>query len=313
MHGRATANPHAAQHLAALRWLLVSPSFLQPTPASSAGVFEWSAGELAGVEQWLQSLAAQPDVLLQWMDARRTKRLGHYAEHLLEFYLLHSAVHTLQAAHLQLRGETGATLGEIDFLLANAHGHRLHWELAVKFFLCMSTASMVAPSDFLGPNNVETLAHKWHKVFEKQLTHTPPSPWNDFTWQPQAFTRGWMFYRWGYPVPSCPALNPAHCKGFWTPLADMADLPAARYVHLSRLQWMAPVAFIDMLDSHGHGHDDSEGGVAPQLLSREETAQALGHYWAESGGRRDAQMLAQLSDGEHPREVQRFFIRHNEA
>ena len=209
MQDRATANPPAAQHLAALRWLLLSPHFLQPTPAARVGVFKWSAGESAGVELWLQRQAAQPETLLQWMAVRPTKRLGHYAEHLLEFYLTHSAVHTLQAAHVQLRGETGATLGEIDFLLTDSYGHRLHWELAVKFFLCMSTSSTVAPSDFFGPNNVETLAHKWHKVFEKQLTHMPPPPWSDHTWQPQAFTRGWMFYRWGHAVPSCLALNPA--------------------------------------------------------------------------------------------------------
>ena len=309
MQGRARANPLALQHLAALRWLLLSPSFLQPTPAASASVFEWCVGESAGAKEWLQRLAAQPETLLQWMDARPTKRLGHYAEHLLEFYLTHSAVHHLQAAHLQLRGETGATLGEIDFLLTDASGRRLHWELAVKFFLCMSTASTVAASDFLGPNNVETLAHKWHKVFEKQLAHTAPPPWNENTWQPQAFTRGWMFYRWGRQVPRCPALNPAHCKGFWTPHADMADLPSARYVHLSRLQWMAPVASIDMLD----GDCDSGGDGSAQMLNRSEMAQTLERCWKESGDRRDAQMVAQLSDGEHPREVQRFFIRHNES
>ena len=291
----------AAQHLAALRWLLLSPSLLHPTPSALANSFSWNTDDARQVDQWLDDLKLQPDALLRWMQARPSKRLGHHAEHLLEFYLTHGPVHTLQAAHLQLRGESGAkaasTVGEIDFLLKDGLGHRLHWELAVKFFLCMSNASSVTPDDFLGPNNVETLAHKWNKVFAKQLTHLPPAPWNANTWTAQAFTRGWMFYRWGFAVPSCDALHTDHCKGWWIEHAHMHDLPNARYVHLPRLQWMAPITSLTMLANDA------------ALLPRDAMAQTLADYWAASQGRDDAQMVARLSDGDQPVEVQRFFIR----
>ena len=290
----------AAQHLVTLRWLLLSPSLLRPTPSAAAGSFVWSAGDAQRVTQWLDSLQAQPEALVQWMQARTTKRLGHHAEHLLEFYLTHGPVHQLQAAHVQLRSESGATLGEIDFLVTDDHGQRLHWELAVKFFLCMSTASSVTPHDFLGPNNVETLAHKWNMVFAKQLAHTPPAPWNEHAWQALAFTRGWMFYRWGFTVPTCEALHADHCKGWWIAHADMQLLPAARYVHLPRLQWMAPITSTAMMAN----------GV--QLLEREAMAQHLAQYWAANPGRDDAQMIAQLGDGDETTEAQRFFIHYSQ-
>ncbi len=267
-------------------------------PSALADSFVWTPQDAHSVSDWLTQLQLSSDALVQWMQTRTTKRLGHRAEHLLEFYLTHGPVHQLQAAHVQLRGNTGATLGEIDFLLTGPQGQRLHWELAVKFFLCMSSASSVSPDDFLGPNNIETLAHKWNKVFAKQLTHTPPAPWGAHAWQAQAITRGWMFYRWGCAVPTCAALNPHHCKGWWIQHADMQLLPAARYVHLSRLQWMAPVAALSMLAS------------GTQLLQRDAMAHTLAQHWAASQGRDDAQMIVQLSDGDLPAEVQRFFIRY---
>ncbi len=252
------------------------------------------------MESWLRTLDAQPDLLLEWMQARHTRRLGHYAEHLLEFYLSKGPTHTLHAARIQLQSPQGVTQGEMDFLLTDMQGRRLHWELAVKFFLCMSSASSITAMDFLGPNGVETLAHKWHKVFERQLACMPPAPWSDHPWQAQAFTRGWMFYRWGSAVPTCDALHPAHCKGWWIDHAQMHQLPVARYLHLPRLQWMAPVTLAAI-------------GADEVAHEREAMAEHLAQYWASNPGREDAQMVVQLTEGadtsDQAQEIQRFFIR----
>jgi uncharacterized protein len=161
--------------------------------------------------------------------------------------------------------------------------------------------SVATPADFIGPNGVETLAHKWHKLFARQLAHTPPAPFDTQRWQPQAYTRGWMFYRWGQPTPHCPALLAEHCKGWWIDWARMADLPNARYVQLPRLHWMAPLASLSQL------------GANAQVLGRDAMAQYLQSLWAQGERSTDALMVVQLSDdgwaqGEE-REVQRFFIR----
>jgi uncharacterized protein len=302
----------ASAHVAALRWLLLSPPLVAVPPGASAQLASFSAAESAAIVQWLDGLQADSRTLLAWIQRNPEVRIGRYAERLLEFYLLHAPaqaasqlpLHRLLAAHVPLRSEVNGikvTQGELDFLLANAQGQRLHWELAVKFFLCTATGVVAAPTDFIGPNGVETLAHKWHKLFARQLTHTPPAPWNAHPWQPQAFTRGWMFYRWGVPVPHCDALHPRHCQGWWVDVAHMDTLPDAVYAYLPRLHWMAPLATVAQL------------GPQAVVLGRRAMAAYLLALWANGVRRADAQMLVQLGDDasvpEASVEMQRFFVR----
>lgn len=298
----------ASAHWAALRWLLLSSPLVLSPPGASAQLASFTASENARVVQWLDSLQADNAELVAWMQAKPEVRIGRYAERLLEFYLTfapaHLALHRLVAAHVPLRSEIKGikvTQGELDFLLTNAQDVHLHWELAVKFFLCTATGDVATPTDFIGPNGVETLAHKWHKLFARQLTHTPPAPWDVHAWQSQAFTRGWMFYRWGYAVPTCDALHPQHGRGWWMDWADMGALPDATYVHLPRLHWMAPVGSVEQLGSHA------------VVLARDAMALYLRRLWQTSERRSDAQMVVQLHDGRAgnaaPSEVQRIFIR----
>ena len=261
------------------------------------------------------------------MQSRPEARIGRYAERLLEFYLIHGPTHRLQAAHVPLRSVLNGlmvTHGELDFLLTSLPNlqtqlqtqqqlqlqveQSLHWELAVKFFLCTATGETATPADFIGPNGVETLAHKWHKLFANQLTraqsHTLPAPWDANDWQPQAYTRGWMFYRWGYKVPRCEALHPEHGQGWWVNAADFATLPQAEYAFLPRLHWMALLADLAQLGSQA------------VVLQRDAMAVYLQTEWASSGRTHDALMVAQLDatldgppSGQARSEVRRFFIR----
>jgi uncharacterized protein len=299
-------------HLAALRWLLLSAPLVVVPPGALAQLATFDAVERAGIDQWLCSLHAHPQALLAWMQAKPEVRIGRYAERLLKFYLTHAPaqpaspapLHRLLAAHVPLRTEVNGikvTQGELDFLLTNAQGQHLHWELAVKFFLCTATSDVATPTDFIGPNGVETLAHKWHKLFARQLTHTPPEPWNAQPWQPQAFTRGWMFYRWGRAVPKCDALHPQHGQGWWVDVAEMHVLPDARYAYLPRLHWMAPLASVEQL------------GPQAVVLARDEMAVHLCTLWASGVRSADAHMLVQLEQSDASLggacEVQRFFVR----
>jgi uncharacterized protein len=195
----------ASAHLAALGWLLLSSPLVVVPPGAAAQLASFTDGESAAITRWLHSLQADSQALVAWMQAKPEVRIGRYAERLLEFYLSHApsssaspvaahapshlsphlsphsspqqSLHSLVAAHVPLRSEVNGlrvTQGELDFLLTNAQGQHLHWELAVKFFLCTATGDVATPADFIGPNGVETLAHKWHKLFARQLTHMPP-------------------------------------------------------------------------------------------------------------------------------------------
>ncbi len=297
----------AQQHLATLRWLLLSPPLVVAPSALPVGapraqtpLAVFTPSQRDSIALWLEELAQGSQLLTRWLQARPQARIGRYAEDLLEFYLTHGPQHCLAAAHVPLRTEVNGavvTHGELDFLLTDALGQRSHWELAVKFFLCTATGDTATPVDFIGPNGVETLAHKWHKLFAKQLTHLPPAPWDAHSWQPQAFTRGWMFYRWGSAVPRCDALHVQHCKGWWVDWADMAQLPEGQYVYLPRLQWMAPVASLAQL------------GLGSVVAARSEMQDYLATQWASTQRRSDAQMVVLMSGSDGAAvEVQRFFI-----
>jgi uncharacterized protein len=300
--------PTVHAHLAALRWLLLSPPLVTVPSGATARLAHFSLEEQAAIAQWLTTLEQAPAPLTAWMQTRYEVRIGRYAEQLLEFYLTHGPQHRLQAAHVPLRsvldgGKNPVTLthGELDFLLTDAAGQYLHWELAVKFFLCTAVGDVATPADFIGPNGVETLAHKWHKLFARQLTHTPPAPFDTQAWQPQAYTRGWMFYPWGHPLPHCEALHADHGKGWWTDWARMTELPDANYVLLPRLHWLAPLTSLAQLSAQA------------QVLSREAMALHLQNLWLDGERTTDALMVARLEEGAlQPhlrREVGRFFIR----
>ena len=134
-----------------LLWLLCSPGLLragagqipqaQPEmqsgmPSESLPGTQLDAGRYPRqtLTDLLRQLDAQPARLHAQLAASPQKRLGHYAEQLLAFFLGEGAIGRLIASNLPLR-RANQTLGECDFLLETHDGVRLHWELAVKCYL----------------------------------------------------------------------------------------------------------------------------------------------------------------------------------
>jgi uncharacterized protein len=239
--------------LADLRWLLLAPPLLNPEYVDFVGkIVAHSDDERVQIENWLQSLyePEQQMKLSAWMASKPAKqivRLGRYAEHLVEFYLRFGPLERLVAANLQIRAAALAmqrkdftTLGEVDFLLRDTKDKPLHWELAVKYFVCRNLAKPRV-DDLVGPDSAETFDQKIDKVMGKQLVQTPPAPYDQTMWQPQAFTRGWMFYRRGKDVPVIAELAANHLKGFWVEHKDITDMPNGFYYIVPRARWLSPV------------------------------------------------------------------------
>jgi uncharacterized protein len=239
--------------LADLRWLLLAPPLLNPQFSDfSQKIVLHTASQLEQIDAWLLGLEApeQKEKLSAWMASKPAKqivRLGRYAEHLIEFYLRFGPLERLVAANLQIRAAALAmqrkdftTLGEVDFLLRDTSDKPFHWELAVKYFVCRDIAKPRV-DDLVGPDSAETFDQKIDKVMGKQLVQTPPSPYDQTLWQPQAFTRGWMFYRRGKDIPVIPELAENHLKGFWVEHKDITDLESGDYYILPRARWLSPV------------------------------------------------------------------------
>ncbi|WP_119156277.1 DUF1853 family protein [Caldimonas tepidiphila] len=295
-----------AQALRDLRWLLLSPPLLADG-AFSAPVQRFDAAETAAIEAWLAQLEENPAALGAFLarHAAAPLRLGRQAERLLEFFLREGPTHRLVAANLPLRHAPGSqpgtdhtTRGEIDYLLEDAAGRPWHWELAVKFFLCTAEGDVAGAADFVGPDRVERLPGKLHKLFSRQLAHAAPPPFDDRPWRPAACTRGWLFYRHDRPRPHCALLAHDHLCGHWIEPSELDALPPGRYLHVPRTGWMAP------LRADGAARP-WEGGAVRGEIAR---------MWAGApppGVRRwpTAQLVARIEpEGEAWRETGRWFV-----
>jgi uncharacterized protein len=268
------AAPSAARCRADLAWLLQSPPLLSLVPQRfSAAVQAFDAEQSQAITAWLAQLDAQhlqADVA-QALPTKAPLRLGRYAERLMAYFLRESKQFELIAANLPLRravhqidgtayvagtdhtagtdhikpfvNKQHTTIGEFDYLLHDTAGTHWHWELAVKFYLYhASTNTAPQAHDFKGPAGKDTLGLKLGKVFDKQLMHLPPAPYDTVHWQPAAYARGWLFYPHGVANALCDVLNPQHLRGWWLTIAGFEStvFDSAYFVHLPRLHWLAP-------------------------------------------------------------------------
>jgi uncharacterized protein len=239
----------AAEWLADLRWLLLAPALLNPSFVDfQKRIVEFDIDQRALIAAWLDNLEQNNAPLIAWMAAKPPKqivRLGRYAEHLVEFFLRFGPTHQCIAANLQILAQPNAlkkdhtTIGEIDFLLQDDLARNLHWELAVKYFVCRDVVNP-GVADLQGPDSAETFDHKIAKIMGKQLAQRPPPPFADQDWHSQAMTRGWMFYRLGGAKPHIPELSSDHCSGFWIERSDISQLEASCFLILPRARWLCP-------------------------------------------------------------------------
>lgn len=230
-----------------LAWLLFSPDLLS----------EWGAGApLAGpastvparqaVVDWLRVVDLDPAAIHASVHRPGLKRLGFYAEALLEYFLAHGPAAKLIAANIPLRA-AGQTLGEIDFLLENQLGERLHWELAVKFYLHVGTDSMMPATlaSFVGPNLQDRLDLKRARLLQHQLKLSARDEFASLgfggSWRAELFVKGRLFYR-AEPSHLPMELAVDHLRGWWQTVSDWRDSvsrEADAVVMLPRLDWLA--------------------------------------------------------------------------
>ncbi|MGZ3183866.1 MAG: DUF1853 family protein [Telluria sp.] len=241
----------AHPHVRALAWLLDSPGLLDPHDPHWQGRIASLPPADAGTERWLHALDADPAPLLTALGARADTRLGLYAEKLMSFYYRERGL--LLAHGLQVKGER-ATVGEFDFLLDDGAGGAVHIEFATKFYLLEGVAPDLLDT-LVGPNLADSLGQKMRKITGQQLqlaSHPAaqaalPRP----VTRAQALVKGWLFYPRG-KVSGIDGLDPDHCRGLWCELDGLDSLQGEAFVHLPRMQWLAPWQAADEGQLLGH-------------------------------------------------------------
>ncbi len=138
-----------------LAWLLFAPDLLRAADAGAPLAEPCASdGKRDAVLAWLAQLDAALDAHTH---NPKSTRLGIYAESLLEYFTAHGPLTRLIAANVPLHWQR-RTIGECDFLLEDHAGARLHWELAVKFYLHIGgvVPHLARLSDYVGLRRAES-------------------------------------------------------------------------------------------------------------------------------------------------------------
>lgn len=233
-------------HVRSLAWMLTSPSMLaKNSPVWHHQIANLILPERSKLRAWLQALDQQPTQLHEALALHTHRRLGHYAENLLAFYLKHAGLLYLHG--LQVHEDNFSTIGEFDFLLNEPDG-LLHWEIATKFYLFEQGDELTHKADladYLGPNLADTLAAKMDKIFNRQLTLSHHLAAQKLLPKKvvaaKALIKGWLFYReQRLSEIFIDGIAPDHCRGYWWTLKDIERLTIPYFMILERLQWLAP-------------------------------------------------------------------------
>jgi hypothetical protein len=190
------------------------------------------------------------------MEERGRKRLGHYAEDLLTWWLQqHKAVQQFHhGVAIRETNPSGGqrTLGELDFCWFDADNSTIeHWELAVKFYICCGNNL----GDYLGPNRKDSLERKWQRFTQHQLplatTEAGQAALQDIlpaatALHSRVLLKGWLFHPLqdgGFATHSTAPISPQHASGWWSEVAALS-LPqrsrSSRYVAMPKARWLAP-------------------------------------------------------------------------
>ncbi|AOJ01560.1 MULTISPECIES: DUF1853 family protein [Burkholderia] len=270
MNAAASPVPLSALRDAAVRdlaWLLSSASLLAPSAGAPLAQPWASVADAAQTAAWLVALDAQPAPLHDALAQMRPVRLGRYAECLLGYFVGHAPSLRLVAANLPLR-LNGRTLGECDFLIETARGERLHWELAVKCYLCVAMSGAASLADFVGPNLADRFDLKRARLVDHQLLLTRRDEFASLghagPWRAQMLVKGWLFHRVGDAkangaIADPPEIDVDHPRGFWVTrdawpaFADAQRGRDVAWAALPRLAWLAPRAIDDATATQGPG------------------------------------------------------------
>ena len=242
-----TLNDPAVRDLA---WVIGSPGLVEAShPAYLGKVVDntWCHSQLESSKAWLAALDLRPHPLHDFIAARPTRRLGHYFESLIKFWLTHIPGIQLISTNLQVQDEQ-RTLGEYDFLFRDASARVCHWEAAVKFYL--QQEPLAEQCAFIGPGTRDRLDLKLDRVFHHQLLlgrttagqHALPQGVRlDKT---QAFIKGYLFYHASILSKSAiSGISARHLSGWWVHHAR-GNVPQSsadsRWIILPRLRWLAP-------------------------------------------------------------------------
>ncbi|MGK0290788.1 MAG: hypothetical protein ACI86H_002251 [bacterium] len=231
-----------------LAWVLLSSPLLQKPDTSCY----WPTNDLFhqiyhDYLPTLQKLEKDPTSLIQFLNQRKTRRLGHYFEALLSYWLQTNEQYQLILEGTQIR-ERKRTIGELDFIVYDKKKQKYyHWEVAIKIYLGRGDTTQY--SSWSGPNKIDRLDKKYNRMISHQIpmSKTPSAQkilkekeiTIDESW---IILKGWLFYP-SKKSKSPIYADPQHAQGSWKTTNQFLETTNQNsdWIILPRRYWLAPI------------------------------------------------------------------------
>jgi hypothetical protein len=257
-----SAFPYRTQAVRDLAWACFSPTLLHSRQMADDGenVDDCGLALTPARLQWLTQLDCEPEPLLEHLSRKPSTRLGIYFERLWHFFLEQDPGTELLAHNLPVR-DHGRTLGEFDVIYwCHQRRRHFHLELAVKFYLGWRQQTSCEPAslwrEWLGPNSRDRLDLKLEQMLQRQirlgrhpLAREQLAALGIPDMAQEIAIKGYLFQSLCDPLPPPFGHNPRSPLRHWLPVGalrlQLRNLPAERFLELSKELWLAPVQIND--------------------------------------------------------------------
>jgi len=190
--------------------------------------------------QWISEEAANPKRINAYFKGYTIKKLGWYAESLMQYYFSNCKSVELLGHNIQLF-DGKITTGEIDFLIRDQITNKIiQVELATKFYIKYG-------DQFIGPNATDNLEKKHSRLMNHQLQQSTPDEIRTITnGEPlsasKCLIKGIIFYPFQdfigekFSYPNYLATN--HLKGWHLNIHDFMAQKMSHFYHLPKTEWL---------------------------------------------------------------------------
>ncbi len=224
--------------VADLAFILLSPSLIARSDSSL------TLNEVDTLK-WLKKLDQQPQKLIDFLQNEKPKKLGWYAEKLMQYFFMNYPDFKLWGNNIQLfNGKV--TTGEIDFILEDLEsGQLIQVELATKFYL-FYTDEANNKSTYIGPNARDSFKRKYLHLMNNQLLTKTPSEVEKLTkGRTIDFTVPWVKGVLFYPInqKKKPTIKtwvaPNHLSGWYCYYTDLLESNIQTLKVYKKMDWLS--------------------------------------------------------------------------
>ena len=194
----------------------------------------------------LSQLDEDPKLLIEFLKTKNIKRLGHYFEQLIFFWLQHSERFTIIAKNTPLRSNKRNTLGEVDLIVQDKDTLNYeHWELAVKFYLAHSQNGL---TNYIGPNandffhlKLEKLKKHQCKILESDEGKKLLSELEISDIQAKLLVKGCLYYHPKLESTPWENIQANHAKSWWVYVKEVEEFlnEGHRFALIHKNEWLS--------------------------------------------------------------------------